>query len=46
VFPENLVLRIPFFVGPTAEVMFEGVPYSMPPATTLIAGTLFLYQDR
>jgi transposase len=46
VFPENLVLRIPVFVGPTAEVMFEGVPYSMPPAATLIAGTLFLYQDR
>src|SRR5262249_17622728 len=46
VFPETLALRVPIFVGPTAEVMFEGVPYSMPPQATLIAGTLFLYEDR
>jgi transposase len=46
VFPETLALRIPVFVGPTAEVMFEGVPYSMPPDAALIAGTLFLYEDR
>lgn len=46
VFPEKLALRIPIFVGPTAEVMFEGVPYSMPPEATHIAGTLFLYEDR
>jgi transposase len=46
VFPETLALRFPVFVGPTAEVMFEGVPYSMPPQATLIAGTLFLYEDR
>jgi hypothetical protein len=26
--------------------MFEGVPYSMPPEATLVAGTLFLYEDR
>src|SRR5262249_34063558 len=44
--PERLALRIPIFVGPTAEVMFEGVPYSMPPEATHIAGTLFLYEDR
>jgi hypothetical protein len=46
VFPESLALRLPVFVGPTAEVMFEGVPYTMPPEATLIAGTLFLGEDR
>jgi transposase len=46
VFPEKLALRIPIFVGPTAEVMFEGLPYSMPPDATHIAGTLFLYEQR
>ena len=46
VLPENLALRIPVFVGPTAEVLFEGVPYSMPPQAAHVAGTLFLYEDR
>jgi transposase len=46
VFPEKLALRFPIFVGPTAEVLFEGVPYSMDPDATNIAGTVFLYQDR
>jgi hypothetical protein len=46
VFPEKLALRVPIFVGPTAEVMFEGLPYSMPPEATLVAGTVFLYEDR
>ncbi len=46
VFPETLALRVPIFVGPTGEVMFEGVPYSMPPEATNIAGTMFLYEDR
>ncbi len=46
VFPETLALRVPIFVGPTAEVVFEGVPYSMPPEATLVAGTLFLYEKR
>ncbi|HTR57659.1 MAG TPA: IS21 family transposase [Casimicrobiaceae bacterium] len=46
VFPERLALRFPIFVGPTAEVMFEGAAYSMPPEATHIAGTLFLYEDR
>ena len=36
----------PIFLGPTAEVMFEAVPYSMPPEATLITGTLFLFEDR
>jgi transposase len=46
VIPEKLALRIPIFVGPTAEVIFESVPYSMPPEATHVAGTLFLYEDR
>ena len=46
VLPEKLALRIPIFVGPTAEVMFEGVAYSMEPQATHVAGTLFLYEDR
>jgi len=46
VIPERLALRVPIFVGPTAEVIFEGVPYSMPADATHVAGTLFLYEDR
>lgn len=46
VFPEKLALRLPIFVGPTAEVNFEGVSYSMHPDATHVAGTLFLYEDR
>jgi transposase len=46
VFPETLALRVPIFVGPTGEVMFEGAPYSMPPEATNIAGTMFLYEGR
>ncbi|MBL8739506.1 MAG: IS21 family transposase [Myxococcales bacterium] len=46
VLPENLALRVPIFVGPTAEVSFEGVPYSMDPRATHVAGTMFLFEDR
>lgn len=46
VFPENLALRVPVVVGPTAEVMFESCPYSMPPKAANVAGTMFLYEDR
>jgi transposase len=46
VLPENLALRIPITIGPTAELVFEGVPYSMPPEATHVPGTLFLYEDR
>jgi transposase len=46
VLPEKLALRIPVFVGPTAEVMFDGAAYSMHPDATHIAGTLFLYETR
>ena len=44
--PEELALRIPVFVGPTAEVVFEGVTYSMPPQATHLPATLFLHEDR
>jgi transposase len=46
VFPETLPLRIPVVVGPTAEVLFEGAYYSMPPEAAHVAGTLFLYETR
>ena len=46
VLPEKLALRIPIVVGPTAEVVFEAVAYSMPAEATHVAGTLFLYEDR
>ena len=46
VIPEKLALRFPIFVGPTAEVKFDGVPYSMPPKAVHVAGTVFLYEDR
>ena len=46
VFPENLMLRIPVFVGPTAEVEFEGAPYSMPPKAVNVPATLFLYEAK
>jgi transposase len=46
VFPETLALRIPAFVGPTAEVLFEAVAYSMPPAAAHLPATIFLYADR
>jgi transposase len=46
VLPETLALRIPIFVGITAEVMFEGVAYTMPPSAANVAGTAFVYADR
>lgn len=44
--PEELALRVPIFVGPTGEVMFEGVAYSMPPEATHVAGTMFVYENK
>lgn len=44
--PETLALRVPIFVGPTAEVSFEGRSYSMPPRAANIAGTAFVYRER
>lgn len=44
--PENLALRYPVYVGPTAMVRFEGRLYSMPPEAACIAGTMYVYRDR
>lgn len=44
--PETFALRLPIVVSPSAEVMLDGVPYSMPPAAANSAGTILVYQDR
>jgi len=44
--PENLALRYPVYIGPTAYVRFEGRSYSMPPEAASTPGTLYLYKDR
>lgn len=44
--PEELALRFPVMVGPTAVVSHEGRTYSMPPEAIGIVGTLFLYRER
>jgi transposase len=44
--PADLALRVPVVVGPTAEVLHDTHPYSMPPDAIGIPGTLFLYRDR
>lgn len=44
--PEALALRVPVVVGPTAAVLHDTHPYSMPPDAIGIPGTLFLYRDR
>ena len=42
---ENLALRYPVYVGPTAMVRFEGRLYSMPPEAACVAGTMYVYRD-
>jgi transposase len=44
--PEQLALREPIVVGPTAAVVHDTHPYSMPPDAIGIPGTLFLYRNR
>ncbi|MGH8699853.1 MAG: IS21 family transposase, partial [Burkholderiales bacterium] len=44
--PEQLAVRVPIVVGPTAAVVHDTHPYSMPPEAIGIPGTLFLYRDR
>jgi transposase len=44
--PEHLALRVPIVVGPTAAVVHDTHPYSMPPEAIGIPGTLFLYRER
>src|SRR5213076_1052230 len=44
--PQDLALRVPVVVGPTAAVLHDTHPYSLPPDAIGIPGTLFLYRDR
>lgn len=44
--PPDLALRVPVVVDPTAAVLPETHPYSMPPDAIGIPSTLFLYRDR
>lgn len=43
---EDLALRLPVSVGPTARVVHETHPYSMPPEAAGLPGTLYLFRDR
>jgi transposase len=44
--PQDLALRIPIFVGPTATVLHDTHVYSMPPEAIGISGTLFLHPNH
>lgn len=44
--PQELALRIPIVVTPTAEVRHDGGIYSMPPETHGMAGTLHLFEEK
>src|SRR5215472_9436429 len=44
--PADFALRVPVVVGPTAEVVYDAVAYSMPPASIHVPATLHLYRDR
>jgi len=46
VLPDDLALRIPVSVGPTAHVTHDTHLYSMPPEAANLPGTLYLYRDR
>jgi len=46
VLPQDLALRIPVSVGPTAEVLYDSHAYSMPPEAAGFPATLYLYRDR
>jgi hypothetical protein len=43
---DELALREPIQVGPTAEVRYAGRIYSMPPGAAGLTGTLYLYRER
>ena len=44
--PQELALRIPVYVGPTATVLHDGHVYSMPPEAISMPATLYLYAQR
>jgi len=41
---QTLALRYSTHVGPTGDVVFDGKPYSMPPAAIGLSATLYLYR--
>jgi transposase len=44
--PDELALRIPIVVGVTGYVLHEGQPYSMPPESIGLSGTLYLHRNK
>ncbi len=44
--PSEYALRFPVRVGPTAEVPFHGIRYSMPAESMGLNATFYLYPDR
>ncbi len=46
IIPSEYALRFPVRVGPTAEVSFQGVRYSMPAEAMGLNATLFLYPEE
>jgi hypothetical protein len=44
--PEEFAPRIPVFVGPGAEVIYEGVSYPMPAGTLGKRAMLYLHSSR
>jgi transposase len=44
--PENLAMRVPVSVGPTARVLFETNTYAMPPESIGMPATAYVYRDR
>lgn len=44
--PQELAIRQPFHVGPTAMVSLEGAQYSMPPDAVGWTGTAFLHAEH
>ena len=44
--PQELALRIPVYVGPTATGLHDGHAYSMPPEAISMPATLYLYAQR
>jgi transposase len=44
--PAQLALRVPVVVGPMGYVNHDGHPYSMPPESIGISGTLYLHRER
>ncbi len=44
--PDQLAIRVPVSVGPTAMVVHDTNQYAMPAKAAGIPGTLYLYEDR